>query len=92
MTDDFSHHPETIGEARSARTDLGADWKLRDMLIWLLREIDAGRQDNGSGVIMYRSHGTTNFLQCCEDSVEMYGLVHYGLAKFEQAVRRRDEG
>lgn len=39
---DFSTAPESIGELRARRSQLPCDWKPRDMLVRLLREIDDG--------------------------------------------------
>ena len=45
MTEDFKDHPQTMGELRSDKTRNALDWKPRDALIWLLREIDGGKID-----------------------------------------------
>jgi len=41
--DDFKDAPFTIGELRADRSGSGTDWKPRDVLVRLLRDIDAGR-------------------------------------------------
>lgn len=45
MIDDFSNSPPSIGEIRCHKTQSALDWKPRDALVWMLREIDAGRID-----------------------------------------------
>lgn len=45
MTENFSNHPPSIGEIKSDKSGSALDWTPRDALIWMLREIDAGRID-----------------------------------------------
>lgn len=40
--ENFANHPTTIGELRSDQTNEAKDWTVRDMLIFLLRNIDEG--------------------------------------------------
>lgn len=39
---DYSDHPQTMGELRVGRTDDALDWSPRDALIRVLRRLDAG--------------------------------------------------
>lgn len=54
MTDDFSKHPPTIGELRSDRERSPASWTPRDLLISLLRDIDAGTIEPEAMVVTWR--------------------------------------
>lgn len=42
MTDDFSDHPQTLGEVRSDKSRKAQDWSVKEMLISILRRIDSG--------------------------------------------------
>lgn len=42
MTEDFSDHPQTMGDIRSDKSQNAKDWTPRDALIRTLREIDKG--------------------------------------------------
>lgn len=39
---DFKDYPKTINEIKSDQSNKAADWTARDLLIYLLREIDSG--------------------------------------------------
>ena len=45
VTEDFSQHPQTIGDIRSNKSQNAKDWSVRDALIRTLREIDSGELD-----------------------------------------------
>lgn len=55
MTDDFTDHPKTIGEIRSDKTRKAQDWTVKEMLIAVLRKIDAGEIDPRMGSVVLGS-------------------------------------
>ena len=52
--DNFADAPRTIGELKSDKTQSACDWKPRDALIWLLREIDSGKIDADHLIMCWR--------------------------------------
>ena len=52
--DDFSNHPPTVGELRSGKSQSARDWKPRDVLIDVLRDIDNGKIDPKALVVCMR--------------------------------------
>jgi hypothetical protein len=40
--DNYSQYPKSVGEARSDKTNNSKDWSPRDLLLYTLRELDAG--------------------------------------------------
>lgn len=40
--DSFANTPVSIGELKSDKTGKAKDWSVRDMLVFLLRDIDSG--------------------------------------------------
>lgn len=52
MTDDYKDHPRTIGEIRSDKSRKAQDWTVKEMLIAVLRKIDAGEIDPRMGSIV----------------------------------------
>lgn len=42
IDEDYSKHPVSISEIKSDRTNQAKDWTVRDMLIFMLRNIDNG--------------------------------------------------
>jgi len=52
--EDFSQHPKTIGEIRAEKTENAKDWRPRDALIDLLRQIDNGLEIKNM-VIVYET-------------------------------------
>lgn len=51
---DYAQHPMSITEARADKSSSAADWKPRDALIKLLREIDSGETNVDVVVVAYR--------------------------------------
>lgn len=73
---DFKDHPTTIGELRSEKSTRGRDWSPRDVLISLLRDIDAGKFDVDALVVCYRHSGDrTSFRQSTPDGLTLLGLL-----------------
>lgn len=54
MTDDFSNHPTSIGEARAMRDRDGGAWTPREALVHLLRSIDSGEANPDTLTVIYR--------------------------------------
>lgn len=54
MTDDFSNHPTSIGEARAMRDRDGGAWTPREALVHMLRLIDSGEASPDVLTIIYR--------------------------------------
>lgn len=53
MTDDFSKYPPSLTEVKSARTNDAADAAPRDILIEILRSIDAGKIKPTALIVCY---------------------------------------
>ncbi len=53
MTDDFSNYPKSLSELKSDKTALAADNTPRDLLIKVLRDIDAGNINPSDLVIAF---------------------------------------
>lgn len=51
---DFSQHPQSIGEIRASKTPRASEWRGRDAIIDVLREIDRGTINPESLVIVWR--------------------------------------
>lgn len=51
--DNFSETPTTIGEARAAKSGRPDHWTPREVLVRLLRMIDAGEENPSQIVIIY---------------------------------------
>lgn len=73
--DDFSKVPRTLGEARSEKTQDGADWSPRDALIHLLRKIDSGEVQVKELVISYRGEEDGHVLNASADIWSALGLL-----------------
>jgi hypothetical protein len=73
---DFSGHPKTISEIRSEKSSKGSDWTPRDVLISMLRDIDAGTLKPDALIVCYRHSGNkTSFRQATPDALTMLGLL-----------------
>lgn len=51
--DDFKEAPVSIGEIKADRSKQAKDWSVRDLLISLLRQIDAGEIEPLKAVLVY---------------------------------------
>jgi hypothetical protein len=76
----FADHPPTIGRLRSDRTGSCTDWSPRDVLIEMLRRIDAGETDIDAMVVCWRARhadrdATGHFLQASPDPMVTLGLL-----------------
>lgn len=84
----YAGHPLTIGEIRAGQNDDPAAWSPRDMLIYLLREIDSGKLHPEDMVVAFRNrdpdHGLSS--QVIQASRDIH--VAIGLA-FEAACQLR---
>jgi hypothetical protein len=54
VTDDFANHPKSITEIKSDRSNSAKDWTPRDVLIDVLRAIDAKEIDIEALVVVMR--------------------------------------
>jgi hypothetical protein len=75
VAEDFSNHPKSVGEARSARTSDASDWTPRDVLIDVLRDIDAGRVRPDCLIVVHRELGKTSFAMATPDPLIALGLL-----------------
>lgn len=77
--DTYADYPQSVNELRCARSGNAADWSPREILIQLLREIDAGRLKPEAFVAVYREKREggywTDFCSSCPDSQVMLGLL-----------------
>lgn len=83
MSDDFKNAPRTIGEIRAERDDDAGAWSARDALIKLLRDIDDGKINVKSCVIVYRpdDDNQTLYLRASDSFVKDIGMLE--AAKFQ---------
>jgi hypothetical protein len=89
--DNFAGYPKTIGEIRSDRSNSGADWKPRDALIDVLREIDEGRISPEAIVICMRepdkeraNEAHTKYRVASPDPHVTFGLLSATLFKVQR--------
>jgi len=79
MTEDFSNHPNTIGELQRERENSCDVGKPRDILIEMLRDIDSGKANPSAMVICYREEiegeKYSRFLSACPDLLVALGLL-----------------
>jgi len=81
--EDFTSHPVTVGELRSEESNSAKDWTVRDMLIFMLRDIDSGGDFAHATravliVAKVDDDGNTraeNFVAGTKNSFETMGLV-----------------
>jgi hypothetical protein len=59
LSENFADYPQSIAELRSDKTDAASDWTPRDLLIAMLRDIDAGKIDLDGMVLVYRKRCET---------------------------------
>ena len=80
--DTYADYPVSVNELRSSRSGSASDWSPRELLISLLREIDAGRLKPDDLVVIYREKREgghwTDFVSSCVDGTVMLGLLEYG--------------
>lgn len=86
MSEDFSNHPVSLTEARAERDCDMSAWKPRDVLIHLLRQIDAGEVNVETLVIAYRHKDRngdyfTSNLKCAESMPNVIGVLEIAKAK-----------
>lgn len=83
--ENFAEHPNTIGELRSDRSGLGADWSVRDMLVNLLRDIDSGKIKPEAAVLIFTRAAdgdpnatTTHFRNASPSTIHALGMLAHG--------------
>lgn len=94
MTDDesFANAPVTVADLKSEKTNLARDWKPRDMLIKLLRQIDRGELKPEAMIAMWYVPGKNNgavvpTFMCAggRGGMDLAGLANKGAALVTQA-------
>lgn len=76
VDESFADAPQTIGELRSGRSQNGADWTPRDLLLKLLREHDSGECVLTDLVVgMRMSNGRAGYWNACSNSIIACGLL-----------------
>lgn len=77
--DEFKDAPLTMGELRSEKTQDGSNWKPRDLLIKMLRDIDNGLEVN-TVVCFYtkivEGQERIGFYQASPDIFKAFAVVH----------------
>ena len=76
-TESFAGHPRTVGEIRSDRAMDCSKWAPRDVLISMLRKIDAEELDPKHLVVLYREEGSmhTGWWMSSPDPVVVIGML-----------------
>lgn len=83
--DNFSNHPPSLNEIRADKTQDATNWTPRDALISALRDIDSGKIDPDSLVIIYNTKDDTEsakFFNATKGAVTLRGLVSYFLTGY----------
>lgn len=79
IRDNYADYPRSVNELRSARSGSAADWSPREILIQLLREIDAGRLHPEAMVVVHRQKKDdgywTDFCSSCPDQMVLIGML-----------------
>jgi hypothetical protein len=68
LPDNFKDFPTILGDVRSDITGLGADWAPRDLLLTMLKELDAGKISADTLVIAWCYNDQNNVTQVCSRS------------------------
>lgn len=85
--DDFTNHPLYIGETRSERNRDGSLWSPREVLVAMLRDIDAGKIQPDVLVVACgervdgKRHG--HFYQSTPDGLLSLGLMQSTIFKMQ---------
>ncbi len=79
IKDTYADYPRSVNELRSQRSGNAADWSPREMLITLLRDLDAGSIKPESMVVVFRQKRhpgyRTDFSAACPDGTVLVGLL-----------------
>lgn len=80
MADDenFANYPRSIADIKSDRSGNSLDWKPRDALIDMLRDIDSGAQSPQTLMIIYKT--------LKEDGAYRLGYVSAGVPSVHEGV------
>lgn len=77
--DSFGNYPQSVNELRCLRSGNAADWSPRDVLIQVLRDIDAGVMHPDALIVSFREKVErgfcTSFSASCPDSTVMIALL-----------------
>ena len=90
MADDenFANYPRSIADIKSDRSGNSLDWKPRDALIDMLRDIDSGQQNPQTLIIVYKTlkedgHYKLGYVSAGVPS------VHEGVGILAETIHRR---
>lgn len=84
--DDFSDTPRTLGEARADRSTNASDWKPRDALVRVLRQIDSGELAVEEVVICYRTDKGSGYWNATSAPVVAIGMLAMAQMAIGQSV------
>lgn len=91
----FADHPPTIGELRSNKTESARDWTPRDVLIDLLRDIDAKKMDPDAIVVLFRERvpegekpALPHYRAASSDAYVTQGLLTFGAEQIQKDTHR----
>lgn len=65
MSESFANAPRTLAEERADRSHDPADWAPRDLLVQLLRRIDAGELEVSRLIVVYQEQDGPHRYKCC---------------------------
>jgi hypothetical protein len=82
LPESFVNHPKSVTELRSDWSGRASDWRPRDVLIALLREIDEGRQVDALVVVCadYHEDGSVrpHYTASSPNAIVSAGLFEWG--------------
>lgn len=75
--ENFARHPITISEMRARKSGESVDWTPRDVLLWLLRNIDQGEVGPPRQLIVVMEHesGGVGYAAATKDTLSRLGLM-----------------
>ncbi|MBB6167130.1 hypothetical protein [Chelatococcus composti] len=80
--DDFSKAPMSIGEIRASRELDGSKWTPRDVLVSLLREIDAGERQVDTIFVAFANGDEVGYRQSSPGAVRTVGVIEHAKMLF----------
>jgi hypothetical protein len=73
----FARHPITISEMRARKSGDAIDWTPRDVLLWLLRNLDSGEIEPPRQLIVVMEHanGGVGYAAATKDTLSRLGIM-----------------
>ncbi|WP_276200323.1 hypothetical protein [Chelatococcus sp. XZ-Ab1] len=80
--DDFSKAPMSISEIRAQKVRDGSMWTPRDVLVSLLREIDAGERAVDTLFVAFAHGDEVGYRQSSSDAIRTVGIIEHAKRLF----------